>query len=128
MVVLEGRRVSMVELVRRLAGRPRAAAVVVVVRRRRRVVVHHRLGRRRRRWVTVVMRHVHPLWRPEGHDEVLDEPWPRVPAGRLALGTGEVLETHGELSVALAKLVRAGVAAGSAGLAGDWNLGETNFA
>ncbi len=124
MVVLEGRRVSMVELVRRLAGRPRAAAVVVVVlrrRRRRRVVVHHRLGRRRRRWVAVVMRHVHPLWRPEGHDEVLDEPWPRVPAGRLALGTGEVLETHGELSVALAKLVRAGVAAGSAGLAGDWN-------
>ncbi len=67
--------------------------------------------------VTVTVRVVHPPGRAERHHQVLDEPRAGIHAGGLALGTGEVLEAHGELAVALAQLVRTGVATGRAGLA-----------
>ncbi len=64
----------------------------------------------------VTVRVVHPSGRPKCHHQVLDEPWARVHAGGLALGTGKVFEAHGELAIALAQLVRTGVATGQVGL------------
>lgn len=62
---------------------------------------------------------VHAARGPQAHDEVLDEAGVGLAAHGLGLGAGEALEAHGELAVALAQLVRAGVAAGRAGLARD---------
>ncbi len=101
-----------------------AAAVVVVVV----VVAVVELGHSGRgRVVAVVdlvdLRVVHTLRRAHAHDHVLDVSGVRVHALGLALGAPERLEAHGELAVALAQLVGAGVAVGGLGLARDCNDG-----
>ena len=66
------------------------------------------------------VRVMHPLAAGEAHEDVLQEPEVVLLAHGLALGAGEVPEAHGELPVALAQLVRAGVSAGSLGFSRNW--------
>jgi hypothetical protein len=59
---------------------------------------------------------------PRAHDDVLDHPLRRLLADGLGGGAGQVaLEAHGELAVAFAQLVGAGVATVLGRLARNWD-------